>query len=67
MERVLVMGRSGSGQSTLVSQLGQHLGIPVVHLDTLHFLPGWVEVDAAVEEARLREIVATDRWIIDGN
>ncbi len=67
MERVLVMGPPGSGKSTLARQLGKRLSIDVVHLDALHFLPGWVEVEPAHEEARLRDICGMDRWIIDGN
>jgi adenylate kinase family enzyme len=67
MERVLVMGPPGSGKSTLALQLGRQLGIQVVHLDALHFLPGWIEVKPEVEEGRLREIVAGEQWIIDGN
>jgi adenylate kinase family enzyme len=67
MQRILVMGPSGAGKSTLARELGRRLGIDVVHLDMLHFTAGWVEVDPSWEETRLREIVAGERWIIDGN
>jgi adenylate kinase family enzyme len=67
MDRVLIMGPPGTGKSTLARRLGAQLGIDVIHLDSLHFFPGWVEVEPSVEEARLREQVQGDRWIIDGN
>ena len=34
--RILVVGSSGAGKSTLARQLGQALGLPVIHLDQLY-------------------------------
>ena len=67
MQRILVMGSSGSGKSTLARELGRRLDLEVLHLDAIHFTAGWVEVDPSIEEMRLREVVAGERWIIDGN
>ena len=35
MRRIMIIGSGGAGKSTLARKLGQHLGIPVVHLDAL--------------------------------
>ena len=43
MERILVIGCPGAGKSTLSRQLGEKLGLPVIHLDRLFWKPGWVE------------------------
>ena len=47
MQRVMIVGQPGSGKSTLARRLGQLTGIPVVHIDTIHWQPGWVERSAA--------------------
>jgi adenylate kinase family enzyme len=67
MHRILVIGCSGTGKSTLSRVMGQKLGLPVVHLDREFWLPGWVEPDAAAWRARVEALVAGDAWIMDGN
>ena len=65
MRRVLVVGQSGSGKSTVAAELGRRLGLPHVELDALFHGPGWQpsptfaqDVDAAT---------AGDAWVVDGN
>ena len=41
--KIAILGTSGSGKSTLAKRLGEAYGLPVLHMDTVHFLPGWVE------------------------
>lgn len=67
MKRIVIIGRSGSGKSTLARALGAGLGLPVVHLDSLYWQPGWKPPpDRAAFDARVRAVIASDRWIIDG-
>lgn len=67
MERILVMGSSGSGKSTFARRLGAVTGIPVVSLDALYWKPGWTAPDAAEFETRATEATRQPRWIMDGN
>ena len=67
MERVLIIGPCGSGKSTLSLELGGRLNLPVVHMDRLGWLPGWVETDKEDLRRSLLTIVETDRWLIEGN
>ncbi len=64
--RIAVLGSSGAGKSTLAVALGAATGLPVVHLDKEHWLPGWTEPDRAGWHARLVELAARPEWIIDG-
>ena len=67
MERVLIIGCGGAGKSTLAKALGEKTGLPVVHLDKLFWNPGWVEKEREEFDALLRQELAKDRWIMDGN
>ncbi|WP_339411044.1 AAA family ATPase [Pseudomonas sp. EA_35y_Pfl2_R5] len=67
MQRIVILGNAGSGKSTLARSLGKSLSLPVVHLDTLFWEPGWVEPDATQFRERVRDAVATDTWICEGN
>jgi adenylate kinase family enzyme len=44
MDRILVIGCSGAGKSVFALALGARTGLPVVHIDQLFWLPGWVPV-----------------------
>ena len=67
MQRVLVIGSPGAGKSTLSRQLAERTGLPLYHMDRLHWLPGWVERDREEAFGLVREVLAQERWIIDGN
>ncbi|OOV92094.1 AAA family ATPase [Pseudomonas sp. MF4836] len=67
MQRIVILGNSGSGKSTLARTLGARLGLHVVHLDTLFWEAGWVEPDAETFRTRVRQAVAADAWVCEGN
>ncbi|MGI9328035.1 MAG: hypothetical protein ACR2PZ_22635 [Pseudomonadales bacterium] len=68
--RVHVMGHSCAGKSTLGSELAQALSVPLVELDALNWLPGWVGLSQTdPEELRRRIAAATtgDGWVLAGS
>lgn len=65
--KIAILGHSGSGKSTLAKRLGALLDVPVLHLDTVQFEPGWKERDRAQARALVAEFMARPAWIIDGN
>ena len=65
--RVLIIGPCGAGKSTLARELGERLALPVFHMDKLNWQPGWIEGGKGEIRRQLIDIVATDRWLIDGN
>lgn len=67
MQRIVILGNAGSGKSTLARALSKRLSLPVVHLDTLFWEPGWVEPDAAQFRERVRNALTADAWICEGN
>lgn len=66
-ERIAVHGASGSGKSTLARALSVRLGLPVTELDALFHQPGWTELATDEFRARVAEVVASDRWVVEGN
>lgn len=65
--KVAIMGYSGSGKSTLAKALGEKLRLPVLHLDQVHWLPGWVERDQTSGNEQVRRFMEQPDWVIDGN
>ncbi len=66
--KIAVIGYSGAGKSTLASRLGQLWGLPVLHLDTVQFLPGWEERPRDEACALVADFMAREGgWVIDGN
>ncbi|WP_346962487.1 DNA topology modulation protein [Clostridium sp.] len=67
MNKIAVIGSGGSGKSTFSRRLGSILNLPVYHLDTLYWSPGWVETPKEQWKEVVNSLVIKDRWIIDGN
>jgi hypothetical protein len=66
-ERILVLGRTGSGKTTLARDLAAALGAPHVELDSLYFGADLRTVPLAVLRERTSAAIAGDRWVTDGN
>jgi adenylate kinase family enzyme len=64
--RIIVIGGSGAGKTTLAAQLSERLGVPHIELDALHWEPNWVEADTEVFRERVRQATAADAWVICG-
>ena len=67
MNRVAVVGSGGSGKSTFSEELARITGLPLYHLDEYYWRPGWVETPRDEWRAVQGELVAHERWIIEGN
>ena len=61
--KIAILGTSGSGKSTLAKQLGEQYSAPVLHLDAVHFLPGWVERTPEEEKTILSRFLGHRRQL----
>ena len=66
MQRVMIIGQPGSGKSTLAKELGARTGLPVHHIDRIHWTPGWIERDRQDKIQMARDVQAQDEWIFEG-
>ena len=67
MQRAIVIGCPGAGKSTFARKLRARTGLPLYYLDMLWHRPDRTNVSRQAFDAALSAILATDRWIIDGN
>jgi adenylate kinase family enzyme len=67
VERVSVIGSSGSGKTTVALALAGRLAVPHLELDGVFHQPGWQQLDRETFQARVRSFTAGPRWVIDGN
>ena len=66
--RILVIGCSGGGKTTLALRIAKHCDLEYQSIDRdVRWLPGWQERDRAEQRAILARLVARDRWVMDGS
>jgi adenylate kinase family enzyme len=67
VRRVTVVGNSGAGKTTVGRALARMLDAPFVELDAIFHQPGWEPLPADEFRRRVAEVVAGERWVVDGN
>jgi len=66
-ERIVILGRTGSGKTTLARELAAALRMPHVELDSLYFGPNFSTAPLPVLRERTRAAIGGQRWVTDGN
>jgi adenylate kinase family enzyme len=66
MQRVVVIGNSGGGKSTLARKIAARRGLPHIEIDSFMWQPDWTLAPADVYAAEHARLIAGDRWVIDG-
>lgn len=65
MDRVVVIGQSGAGKTTLARTLAARLGVAHVELDALFHGPGWQPRPSFSHD--VEAATRGPRWVADGN
>lgn len=67
MKKIVVIGCPGAGKSTFARRLREMTGLPLYYLDQIWHKADRTTVSKEEFDAKLREIIRQDSWIIDGN
>lgn len=66
-KRIVVIGTTASGKSTLAKEISQKLSLDLIELDALHWEANWKEVDDVVFRERVQKAIRTKSWVSAGN
>jgi adenylate kinase family enzyme len=66
-KRIVVIGTTSSGKSTLAQELSKRLGIPYVELDALFWEPNWQEASPLDFWLRVEAAIEPEDWVVAGN
>ena len=67
MNKIIVLGCSGSGKSTFAERLQKITKLPLYHLDTIWWKPDRTHISRDEFDRKLDDLVNRDNWIIDGD
>lgn len=67
MPRLVIIGTSCAGKSTLARQLSRQWNIPHIELDHLYWEKNWTPAPSEEFRERVSQAVAAENWVLDGN
>lgn len=67
MKKIIVIGCPGAGKSTFARKLRDATGLPLYYLDMLWHKSDKTNISREEFDTKLSEIMAKEKWIIDGN
>lgn len=67
MKRIVIIGTSCSGKTTLAKKLSKILGVTHIELDVLHWKQNWIERRNDEFISLVEDAVKENEWISDGN
>lgn len=67
MQRIVVVGTSGAGKTTLARRIAERREAPCIEMDSLHWGPNWTEVPPEALRVSVAAAVSGDAWVLDGN
>lgn len=67
LDRINVIGTSGSGKSTFSKQLASILKLPHIEMDSLYWKDDWKFASDEELMENVRLATESERWLLDGN
>ncbi|HEX5189348.1 MAG TPA: AAA family ATPase, partial [Streptosporangiaceae bacterium] len=67
MQRISVVGNTGSGKTTVARAIAGALGVPHLELDSVFHQPDWQPLDTEEFRRVVAQFTAAGAWVVDGN
>ncbi len=67
LQRVIIVGGSCTGKTTLAKLIAEKLGASRIELDSMYWGPDWQENSPEQFRNCVKQAVAQPRWVCDGN
>jgi adenylate kinase family enzyme len=66
MQRISVVGNSGSGKTTVAQAIAAELSLPCLELDGVFHQPDWRPLDSEEFRRIVSEFTVAEGWVVDG-
>jgi adenylate kinase family enzyme len=66
MSRIIILGNTAGGKSTLARKLSKKRGLSYFEIDRLYWQSDWSVAPRDVYERQHAAIISQDAWIVDG-
>lgn len=66
-KKLVVIGTTSSGKSTLAERLANKLGLEFIELDALNWGPNWTAAGDETLRARAEQATRSPNWVVAGN
>lgn len=65
--RILIIGTTGCGKTTVAVELAKILSLNHFELDAFHWKPNWQTNSKEEFRSNIERVIYNDKWVIDGN
>jgi adenylate kinase family enzyme len=66
-KRIVIVGTTSSGKSTLAEQLADQFGHDFIELDALNWEPNWTSAPQEIFRQRVEQATRSEKWVVAGN
>lgn len=66
-QKIIIIGSPDAGKSIFARKLRDITGLPLHYLDLIYHKPDRTTISREEFDTKLEEIIASEKWIIDGN